>query len=195
MGVDETVTEGDCRASQNANTHLNSILKLAQDADMSTGFVTNTRVMHATPGALYANSPDRRWECESTMTQVARDQGCKDIARQLIEDEPGRNINVIMGGGRQLLISNITGTPNDPINAWACFSRDGRDLISTWRNDKAARGVGHEYVSNTAQLNNINVQNTDYVLGIIITYLLAQLYGNNFGFFNFRYICKFSFGL
>jgi alkaline phosphatase len=51
-------------------------------------------VTHATPSALYAHSPQRNWECEAKMPESA--SKCKDIARQLIEDEPGKSINVIL---------------------------------------------------------------------------------------------------
>lgn len=61
---------------------------------MKIGFVTTTRVTHATPAPLYAHSANRRWECEAKMPENAA--GCKDIARQLVEDEPGRNIRVII---------------------------------------------------------------------------------------------------
>lgn len=59
----------------------------------STGIVTNTRISHATPAALYAHAPSRYWEDDSKVPPVAR-KSCKDITRQLIENEPGRNINV-----------------------------------------------------------------------------------------------------
>ena len=32
---------------------------------MKTGFVTTTRMSHATPGALYAKTASRFWECEN----------------------------------------------------------------------------------------------------------------------------------
>lgn len=57
------------------------------------GFVTTTRITHATPSALYAHTASRKWECEDRMPAQATDH-CKDIARQLVEDLPGRNIRV-----------------------------------------------------------------------------------------------------
>lgn len=60
---------------------------------VSTGFVTTTRVTHASPAGLYAHVANRDWECDSQIPIENRGQ-CKDIARQLIEDEPGRNIRV-----------------------------------------------------------------------------------------------------
>ena len=68
------------------------------------GFVTNTRVTHATPAALYAHSASRNWECDATLGRQGH--GCKDIARQLLEDNPGRNIKV-MNRQHALKISNI----------------------------------------------------------------------------------------
>lgn len=62
-------------------------------AGKSTGIVTNTRITHATPAALYGHSPSRYWEDDSKVPPAAR-KSCKDLARQLIENDPGRNINV-----------------------------------------------------------------------------------------------------
>lgn len=59
----------------------------------STGFVTTTRVTHATPAAFYAHAANRYWESDDKVPKEARSL-CKDIARQLIEEEPGRNLNV-----------------------------------------------------------------------------------------------------
>lgn len=59
----------------------------------STGVVTNTRITHATPSALYAHSPSRYWEDDGKVPVQSR-KSCKDIARQLVEDDPGRHINV-----------------------------------------------------------------------------------------------------
>ncbi|GBP74391.1 Alkaline phosphatase, tissue-nonspecific isozyme [Eumeta japonica] len=91
VGVDTTVRKGDCVATLNRNARLDSLVVHAQDAGKSTGLVTTMRVTHATPAPLYAHSANRRWECEANMPKSSP---CKDIARQLVEDEPGKNINV-----------------------------------------------------------------------------------------------------
>lgn len=93
-GVDSAVKLEDCKTSLNEEHHVKSILHMAQIDGMNTGFVTTTRVTHATPAALYAHVPDRRWECEAKMSDEQKKQGCKDIGRILVEDEPGRSINV-----------------------------------------------------------------------------------------------------
>lgn len=168
-GVDSSVNLGDCEASLNKSTHVDSIIAWAQEAGLATGFVTTTRVMHATPSALYAHTADRGWECESKLSDDARKNGCKDIARQLIENVPGKNINVIMGGGRQCLVSNVTGSNADPLDTWACYSKDGRNLISDWSNDKKSRNSKYAVVQNNGELDSLDTDNTDYVLGIHFT--------------------------
>lgn len=64
----------------------------------ATGIITNTRITHATPAALYGHSPSRYWEDDSKVPPSSR-KSCKDLARQLIEDDPGRNINVSITTG------------------------------------------------------------------------------------------------
>lgn len=70
-----------------------------------------------------------------------------------------------MGGGRQCFQHNVTGSQADPIDTWACFSVDGRDLIRDWENDKIARGLSYSVVQNNSELENLNT-NSDYVLGL-----------------------------
>ncbi|XP_065335187.1 alkaline phosphatase-like isoform X2 [Cloeon dipterum] len=164
VGVDANVKLGDCESSLDPAFHVHSILKWAQDAGKRTGFVTNTRVTHATPAALYAHCAHRSWECESKMPQGA--EKCKDIARQLIEDEPGKSINVIMGGGRQCLTSNITITAYDPIDTWACQRKDGRDLINEWEIRKKSQEDSYKVVSTSKGLAEIDFSRTDYLLGV-----------------------------
>ncbi|XP_014093006.2 alkaline phosphatase [Bactrocera oleae] len=165
-GVDSSVLLKNCSASLDATHHVQTILKWAQLDGMNTGFVTTTRVTHATPAALYAHTPDRRWECEAKMSAEAQQEGCKDIARQLVEDEAGRKINVIMGGGRQMLVSGVTDNPADPIDTWGCISKDGRDLMTDWRNYKQQAGERYAVVQNNGELNALHGESVDYVLGI-----------------------------
>ncbi|KAH1028128.1 hypothetical protein HUJ05_001520 [Dendroctonus ponderosae] len=67
-------------------------LQSSQIRGKSTGIVTNTRITHATPAALYGHAPSRYWEDDSKVPPASR-KSCKDLARQLIENDPGRNIN------------------------------------------------------------------------------------------------------
>ncbi|XP_017759952.1 PREDICTED: alkaline phosphatase-like [Eufriesea mexicana] len=164
VGVDANVPLGNCTASLNTRHHVDSIVSWAQAAGKDTGFVTTTRVTHATPAPLYAHSADRRWECETKMPGTA--EQCKDIARQLVEDMPGKNIKVIMGGGRQMLKSNATGTEFDPIDTWAGQRKDGKDLIEEWKRDKRSRKLSFDVVQNNEELSRVNVDKVDYLLGI-----------------------------
>ncbi|EDW00073.1 alkaline phosphatase [Drosophila grimshawi] len=165
-GVDANVPLGNCSASLKEEHHVQNIFNWAQVDGMRTGFVTTTRVTHATPAALYAHVADRRWECEATMPPEAQQLGCLDIARQLVEQNTGRQINVIMGGGRQMLVSNVSATENDPLDMWAGHSADGRNLITKWAQIKAEQGVPHAVVQNNAELRNLDAENIDYMMGI-----------------------------
>lgn len=164
VGLDSGVPADDCFGSLHPEHRVNSILQYAQNAQMATGFVTTARVTHATPAALYAKSANREWECETKMKPNDLLIGCKDIARQLVEDAPGRNLNVIMGGGRQSLLSNVTATENDPKDNWGCYSNDGRDLISDWLK---IRTKGRRHVASTSsQLMAVNASETEYLMGM-----------------------------
>ncbi|XP_012278511.1 alkaline phosphatase, tissue-nonspecific isozyme isoform X2 [Orussus abietinus] len=163
-GVDASVRLGDCESSLDSARRLESIFDWAHSVGKNTGFVTTTRVTHATPSALYAHTADRRWECENKMPKSAKN--CKDIARQLIEDEPGKSIKVIMGGGRQVLQSNATARKNDPIDEWACRSSDGRNLIERWKSDKLSLNIPSEVVGNNEELSRVDFERTESLLGI-----------------------------
>lgn len=71
-----------------------------------------------------------------------------------------------MGGGRQVLQSNVTSKEHDPIDTWACYSNDGRDLISDWAKNKKQQNANYKIVENNEQLKNIEPDKIDYLLGI-----------------------------
>ncbi|XP_019762071.2 alkaline phosphatase, tissue-nonspecific isozyme isoform X1 [Dendroctonus ponderosae] len=163
-GVDHTVNVNDCDASLKKSAQLESFIDWAQEAGKSTGFVTTTRVTHATPSALYAHTPNRRWECEANVPLES--SNCKDIGYQLVNESPGKNIEVIMGGGRQCLVANVTGTPADPLDTWSCISKQkGRDLITDWKTDKSLRQVTYQVLENNENLENMD-ESMEYTLGI-----------------------------
>ena len=66
--------------------------------------MTTTRVTHATPAAAYAHSAERFWESDYDMnkSRMRIDPeynygfGCKDIARQLVEDNTYINVSALM---------------------------------------------------------------------------------------------------
>lgn len=65
---------------------------------MYAGFVTTTRITDATPANVYANVAERNWEVDSRLPEDW-EENCpdlKDIAAQLIDNEVGQNLNVIL---------------------------------------------------------------------------------------------------
>lgn len=78
-------------------------------------------------------------------------QDCKDIARQLIEDQPGRDFNVIMGGG----LSRLTPEKDDGKR------KDNQTLTELW---KEFHPLG-KYVTTREEMQNIE-ENVEHVLGI-----------------------------
>ena len=132
IAVDEKVKRGDCKTV--AGNELMSALELAELAGRSTGFVTTTRVTHATPAATYAKSPERNWEDISDMPEEAVAAGCEDIASQLVsfekrlkqrfpESDRINGIEVMMGGGRRHFMPESEGGDRT----------DKRNLIQAWQ--------------------------------------------------------------
>lgn len=135
-----------------------SLPELARAAGLATGIVTTTRITHATPAATFARSPTRDWEADSAMTAAARDAGCTDIARQLLEPPDGRGHDVVFGGGRIAFALNTQTDPEYPDQTGA--RRDGRDLIREWQ---AKNGI---HVWNIAQFAAIDTATNQRVLGL-----------------------------
>lgn len=71
-----------------------------------------------------------------------------------------------MGGGRQTMKSNVTAGEFDPLDTWACYRQDGRDLIADWARDKSNRNLSYTVVQNNEELSRVNIDNVDYLLGI-----------------------------
>ncbi|XP_022257109.1 alkaline phosphatase, tissue-nonspecific isozyme-like [Limulus polyphemus] len=129
----------------------------------ATGLVTTTRVTHATPAAMYAHSASRYWESDDKMPEGSRST-CKDIARQLVEDEPGRHINVILGGGRRHFLPKNMRDPERPANLGR--RGDGRNLIEEWLRDKKSRELRHRFVWKKEDFEAVDTGRIDYLLGL-----------------------------
>ena len=144
---------GDCASSQ--GEALVTLMELAETAGLATGIVTNTRLTHATPAALYAHAPERNWESDGLIPATQRPHGCIDIARQLIEFPYGDGIDVALGGGRAhfLPLGNSSGKRG--------LRRDERDLAAEW----AAR-PGAVYVESNTQLSALDPHKARQVLGL-----------------------------
>nr|AVD96950.1 ALP-1 [Nilaparvata lugens] len=162
IGVTANVTKYDCRAEQDTKNHITSILDWAQKANKSTGIVTNTRITHATPAGAYAHSCYRHWESDRDISDsnkaIDQKRACRDIAQQLIRDLPGKNINVILGGGREKLLPSSQEIKRG--------RSDNIDLIKEWTREKTERNLRNKYVATRSQLVEGNVTETDYLLGL-----------------------------
>lgn len=60
------------------------LMKIVFVAGKSVGIVTTTRVQHASPSASYAHSANRDWYSDSDLPSEAVQNGCRDIAYQLV---------------------------------------------------------------------------------------------------------------
>ncbi|XP_024893743.1 alkaline phosphatase-like isoform X1 [Temnothorax curvispinosus] len=161
VGLDSSARFEDCYSSLEAR--VPSLINWAQDQGKSTGLVTTTRVTHATPAALYAHAASRYWEDDGKVPPAAR-TSCKDIARQLLEDEPGCNITVILGGGRRHFVPKVTLDPEEPDKEGRRL--DGRNLIEEWSRNNRKRNIVAKYVANKEQFEKVDTRRVSRLLGL-----------------------------
>ncbi len=167
VGIDEDVQRGDCGSV--SGNELVSALELAELAGQSTGFVTTTRVTHATPAATYAKSPERNWEDNSDLPDEAVASGCEDIASQLVSFEqrlkqrfPKADIDgieVMMGGGRRHFLPNQA---SDDMVLFTGERSDQRNLIDEWQ----AQYPGGHYIENQAGFDAVDPAKTEKLLAL-----------------------------
>ncbi|XP_015126542.1 alkaline phosphatase 4 isoform X1 [Diachasma alloeum] len=157
IGLDAKASYNSCDATVNEARKLTTLADWAQATGMDTGFVTTTRITHATPAALYAHVNNRDWECNSNIPREYKNCA-KDIARQLVEDTPGNKFKVIMGGGGQ----NMGHPVNDPLDSETCVRDDGKDLTAIWK-DFNPQG---KFVTNASDLMSVDIAKASKLLGI-----------------------------
>ncbi|NXE97815.1 PPBT protein, partial [Menura novaehollandiae] len=161
LGVSAGVTRDRCNTTK--GQEVTSILRWAKDAGKAVGIVTTTRVTHATPSAAYAHSANRDWYSDGEMPPDALEGGCKDIARQLVENI--RDIEVIMGGGRKYMYPKNTSDVEYPREEKHRGTRlDRRNLVQAWHEAKAPGKVA-KYVWDRPGLLALNLSRVDYLLG------------------------------
>ncbi|KFQ49680.1 Alkaline phosphatase, tissue-nonspecific isozyme, partial [Nestor notabilis] len=123
------------RCNTTKGQEVTSILRWAKDAGKAVGIVTTTRVTHATPSAAYAHSANRDWYSDGEMPPDALEGGCRDIARQLVENIP--DIEVILGGGRKYMFPKNASDVEYPHEDKHRGTRlDRRDLVQAWYDAK-----------------------------------------------------------
>ncbi len=158
IAVNQNVFRGDCASSK--GNELTTYLEQAEMAGLSTGIVTTARLTHATPAATYAHVPERNWEDDHDLSQEAIDNGCKDIARQLVEFPYGDGLEVALGGGRRNFWPRNMADLED---AGKTGERDDqRNLTEEWVNNYSNAA----FVWNRDQFNAIDADNTDHLLGL-----------------------------
>jgi alkaline phosphatase len=162
VSIDASVDRGDF--SRVDGHQLLSIVEIAENRGRSTGLVTTTSVTHATPAALYAHSPERNWDSDTTMTPEARAADFPDIARQLIEFSHGDGLEVALGGGEQYFrpAGPATSALWPQLEGPAIMRIDGRDLTEEW----LARRPGSAFVRTCAGIKNLDTAGTSHLLGL-----------------------------
>uniref|UniRef100_A0A1I8N4N6 alkaline phosphatase n=1 Tax=Musca domestica TaxID=7370 RepID=A0A1I8N4N6_MUSDO len=161
IGVNGHVTFNNCSLSSNPEYHTESIAQWAQRAGKSTGIVTTTTVTHASPSGNYAHVANRNWESDYDIVKskaYTHGEPCADIAKQLVQQEPGKNFDVIMGGGFKKFIPH---TQHDVFGVQG-ERRDGLNLVEEW----LGRNAHGKLVTNLEELQAIDCHETSKLLGL-----------------------------
>ena len=156
IGYPDSALRANCNSAK--GNELVTAVELAEMAGMSTGVVSTARIPHATPAATYAKSPERNWESDDSLTDEAKNNGCKDIATQLVEFSFGDGIDVVMGGGRRHFIPNTVTDEEGKTGK----RTDGVNLIDSW---KAKYAVGN-YVYDQTGFDALGADSATKVLGL-----------------------------
>jgi alkaline phosphatase len=160
LGVNPKVRLDDCEASLNEENHANSIMTWAQKSGKATGIVTTTRITHASPAGSYAHSANRDWESDFDMMNINNTEKCLDIAEQLVRQSPGKDFNVIFGGGRKKFYSEKI-LDEEGIRG---ERKDELDLIDEWLSEKNSSKA--QYIYHKNGLDSLNLSSFDHVLGL-----------------------------
>jgi len=121
--------------------------------------VTTTTLTHASPSGAYAKSANRMWECDTDVTNYGVDAStCIDMATQLVTQTPGKNFEVMFGGGMGKFLPK---TIKDS-HGKAGERSDGVNLLSRWQglHDKGVM------VTNRKQLLNLDVSSASSIIGV-----------------------------
>uniref|UniRef100_A0A5F5PVI4 Alkaline phosphatase n=1 Tax=Equus caballus TaxID=9796 RepID=A0A5F5PVI4_HORSE len=144
IGVSAAARYNQCNTTR--GNEVTSVMNRAKKAGKSVGVVTTTRVQHASPAGTYAHTVNRNWYSDADMPAEALNDGCQDIATQLISN---MDIDVILGGGRKYMFPKGTPDPEYPNDASQNGTRvDQRNLVQEW----LAKYQGAQYVWNRTVL-------------------------------------------
>ncbi|XP_062955116.1 intestinal-type alkaline phosphatase-like [Cynocephalus volans] len=144
IGVSAAARYNQCNTTH--GNEVTSVMYRAKKAGKSVGVVTTTRVQHASPAGTYAHTVNRSWYSDADMPASAQQEGCQDIAAQLISN---MDIDVILGGGRKYMFPSGTADPEYPSDTSQSGIRlDGRNLVQEW----LTKHQGAQYVWNRTEL-------------------------------------------
>ncbi|KAK5976364.1 Alkaline phosphatase, partial [Trichostrongylus colubriformis] len=102
----------------------------AVDKGIAVGVVTNTRITHGTPAALYAKGVQRKLEYDVRNKTTSEVLCSNDIALQIL-NRPAIEFQVLMGGGRAYLMDATRSGKRS----------DGRNIDVEWENSGGKRKV------------------------------------------------------
>jgi alkaline phosphatase len=100
------------------------------------------------------------------MPASTRANGCRDIAYQLINREPGNSFQVIFGGGRRNFKPKMV---NATVANGDAFRTDGLDLIQQWKDNRVASGLSADqfaYVETRDQLAALDANKVQFAFGL-----------------------------
>lgn len=161
IGYDDTIETSVCASAASAES-LRSIVDDAVEEGKLAGIVSTARMTHATNAAGYAHSPDRNWESDKDLTDEAKENGCIDIASQLINYNV--DLRVTMGGGRRAFLpANLT-DPEYPDKTGN--RKDGRNLTDEWLATRTVANLRAKYVWNLGDFNAVDPDTSDALLGL-----------------------------
>jgi len=132
---------------------------------MSTGIVTTTTVTHASPAGSYAHVANRLYESDLRVENNGADPDtCDDIGEQLMLQSPGKDITVILGGGREHLTPNTVEDAENP--GLMGHRKDGKNFPVDWLAAKTEANKVARYVTLRDELLTLNFESTEYLLGL-----------------------------
>lgn len=119
LGVTDKIKFADCASAKAQG--VPTLAERAKQAGLAVGVVSTAAITDATPAALYAHTPSRRWQSDADMPPEAISAGCVDIARQMLDVPKAAQFDVLLGGG----LANFVAEDGKRM--------DGRDLTAEWR--------------------------------------------------------------
>ncbi len=138
--------------AKSAATPPQLIADIAEKSGMSTGIVSTARLTHATPAAVYGHAMSRGWETDAKISSQGKEQGCTDLASQLVNYGGANGLEIALGGGKKNFLGKDEGGNR----------LDGANLTVNW----SKKSNNHIFVGNAADLRAINASESNNILGL-----------------------------